>query len=166
MIQNKIVELGKDRLGDNSPAAWYMMVRLFDQNHIANQAFQNPQKKFQTTSATPSIKHSIFLCPLISQLSHAPTSISQNRATTGLTLSSGVQRSDHTPHACYQCRSLDHLAPQCKIKYDIRAMLSDKKEQLLEQLLADKDVAVELVEDVQNQEEVCENSTDFVLHSR
>jgi hypothetical protein len=60
---------------------------------------------------------------------------------------------------------LDHLTPQCKIKYNIHAMSLDKKEQLLEQLLADKDVAVELVEDVQNQEEVCKNSMDFVLHS-
>jgi hypothetical protein len=41
-------------------------------------------------------------------------------------------------------------------------MLLDKKEQLL----ADKDVAVESVEDAQSQEEVCKNSMDFVLHSR
>jgi hypothetical protein len=101
MIQNKIAELGKDHPGDNSPAAWYTMARLFDQNCIANQAFQNPQRKFQTTSATPSIKCSIFPCPLISQVSHSPTSISQNRVTTRPTLSSGMQCSDHTPHACY-----------------------------------------------------------------
>jgi hypothetical protein len=44
-------------------------------------------------------------------------------------------------------------------------MSSDEKEQLLEQLLADKDVAVELVEDIQSQEEVCKNLTDFVLRS-
>jgi hypothetical protein len=36
-------------------------------------------------------------------------------------------------------------------------MSSDEKEQLL----VDKDVAVESVEDVQNQEEVCENSMDL-----
>jgi hypothetical protein len=45
-------------------------------------------------------------------------------------------------------------------------MSLDEKEQLLEQLLADKDVAVESVEDVKNQEEVCENLTDFVPCSR
>jgi hypothetical protein len=45
-------------------------------------------------------------------------------------------------------------------------MSSDKKEQLLEQLLADKDVAVESVEDVQSEEEVCKNSTYFVPCSR
>jgi hypothetical protein len=45
-------------------------------------------------------------------------------------------------------------------------MSLDKKEQLLEQLLADKDVTVESVEDVQSWEEVCENSMDFVPHSR
>jgi hypothetical protein len=44
-------------------------------------------------------------------------------------------------------------------------MSSDEKEQLLEQLLADKDVAVESAEDVQMQEEVCENSMDFVPRS-
>jgi hypothetical protein len=41
-------------------------------------------------------------------------------------------------------------------------MSSDEKEQLLEQLLADKDVMVESVEDVQSWEEVCKNSMDFV----
>jgi hypothetical protein len=96
-IQNKIAELGKDCPRDNSPAAWYTMAQLFDQNQITNQAFQNPQRKFQTTSATPLIKHSIFLHPLISQVSHAPTSNSQNHVTTGPTLSSGMQCSDHTP---------------------------------------------------------------------
>jgi hypothetical protein len=45
-------------------------------------------------------------------------------------------------------------------------MSSDEKEQLLEQLLVDKDVVVESVEDVQSQVEVCENSTDFVPCSR
>jgi hypothetical protein len=45
-------------------------------------------------------------------------------------------------------------------------MSSDKKEQLLKQLLVEKDVVVESVEDVQSQEGVCENSMDFVLHSR
>jgi hypothetical protein len=40
-------------------------------------------------------------------------------------------------------------------------MLSDEKEQLL----VDKDVAVESVEDVQSWEEVCKNLMDFVLHS-
>jgi hypothetical protein len=51
------------------------------------------------------------------------------------------------------------------VQNKICAMLSDEKEQLLEQLLVDKDVAVESVEDVQNQEEVCKHSTDFVPRS-
>jgi hypothetical protein len=72
MIQNKIVELGKDCPRDNLPAGWYTMVQLFDQNCIANHAFQNPHKKSQTTLATLLTGHSIFLCPLISQVSHAP----------------------------------------------------------------------------------------------
>jgi hypothetical protein len=30
MIQNKIVELGKDHPGDNFPMGWYMMAGLFN----------------------------------------------------------------------------------------------------------------------------------------
>jgi hypothetical protein len=48
-----------------------------------NHAFQSPHKNFQTALATPSTGHSIFLHPLISQVSHAPTSILQNHVTTG-----------------------------------------------------------------------------------
>jgi hypothetical protein len=100
-IQNKIAELGKDRPGDNSPAGWYTMAQLFNQNHIANHAFQNPNKKSQTPSATPSTGHSIFPCPLMSQASHASPSISQSCVTTRPMLGSGIQCSDHIPHACF-----------------------------------------------------------------
>jgi hypothetical protein len=61
MIQNKIVELGKDHPRDNLLTDWYAMARLFDQNYIANHAFQGPHKKFQATSATLMTRHSIFL---------------------------------------------------------------------------------------------------------
>lgn len=165
IIQNKIAELAKDRPADDAPADWYAMARLFDQNRIANHAFQAPHKKSPALSNISGSTRSIFPRTLGSQVLHTPTSISQHRTAPSPTPNSGAQRTDHTPRACYRCGSLEHLAPQCKLKYDIRAMSLDEKEQLLEQLLADKDAVVESVEDVQSREEVGEASTDFVHRS-
>jgi hypothetical protein len=65
----------------------------------------------------------------------------------------------------YRCRSLHHLSPQCKIKFDVRAMMSDEREDILEQLLAVKDVVKEEVEESESPKDVCEGSMDFVLCS-
>jgi hypothetical protein len=44
--------------------------------------------------------------------------------------------------------------------------MSDEREDILQQLLAAKDVVREEVEESGSPEDVCEGSTDFVLHSR
>jgi hypothetical protein len=50
MIQDKIVELGTNQPSDDKPEKWYMMAWLFDQNCIANEAFQMAQNKLQALS--------------------------------------------------------------------------------------------------------------------
>jgi hypothetical protein len=40
-IQDKIVEMGKDRPDDNDADGWYRTARMFDQNHRANEAFHS-----------------------------------------------------------------------------------------------------------------------------
>jgi hypothetical protein len=44
-IQDKIAELGANQPSDEKPEQWYAMAQLFNQNRIANEAFQTAQNK-------------------------------------------------------------------------------------------------------------------------
>jgi hypothetical protein len=57
------------------------------------------------------------------------------------------------------------MSPQCKIKFNVWAMTLDEKEDILEQLLAVKDVVREEVEESGSPKDVCEGSTNVVPHS-
>jgi hypothetical protein len=102
---------------------------------------------------------------LILQFLVLTSSISQNRPITNTRVESTLQRPGNTPQACYCCGSFNHLSLQCKIKFDVQAMTSDEREDILEQLLAVKDVASEEVEEHGSPEEVCEGLMDFVPRS-
>jgi hypothetical protein len=103
---------------------------------------------------------------LISQFSAPTSSISQNHPITNNRVESTPQCPGNTPRACYCCGSFNHLSLQCKIKFNVQAMTSDEREDILEQLLAAKDVASEEVEECGSPEEVCKGSMDFVPRSR
>lgn len=165
-IRTKIAELGINRPKDDDPEKWFEMARMLDLNRISSEAFESTYNRPQGTSTATSTSRSIFPRVLGSQTSQHMPSVSQNRLTTSTRQETPSQRLTNTPRACFRCGSLDHLSPQCKQKFDVRAMTSDEKEDLLEQLLADKDVAKEEVEEVRRCEEEVEAPTDFVQCSR
>jgi hypothetical protein len=164
-IQDKIAELGTNQPSNEKLEQWYVMAWLFDQNHIANEAFQTVQNKLHAPSMAVNNLRSVFPQMLVSQFSALTSSILQNRPVTNTRVESTPQRLGNTPQACYCCGSFDHLSPQCKIKFDVWAMTSDEREDILEQLLVVKDVVREEVEESGSPEDVCEGSTDFVPHS-
>jgi hypothetical protein len=123
------------------------------------------QNKLHVPPTAANNSRSVFPQTLISQFSAPTSSISQNCPITNTHVESTPLRPGNTPQACYHCGSFDHLSPQCKIKFDVRAMMLDEREDILEQLLAVKDVVSEEVEEHGSPEEVCEGSTDFVPRS-
>jgi hypothetical protein len=165
-IRVKIAELGINRPADNDPEKWFEMARMLDLNRISSEAFEGSYNKPHTTPIATNQSRGVFSRALAPQTSQPTSSISQSRVVPTTRQDIGAQRAPSTPRACFRCGGLDHLSPQCKLKFDVRAMTSDEKDDLLEQLLADKDVATEAVEEVRSCVEEGEVATDFVQCSR
>jgi hypothetical protein len=141
------------------------MAQLFNQNCIANKAFQTVQNKPHVPSMAANNSQSVFPWTLVLQFLVPTSSILQNCPITNTHVESTPQCPGNTPQVCYHCSSFDHLSPQCKIKFDVWPMMLDEREDILEQLLVAKDMAREEVEESGSPEDVCEGSTDFVLCS-
>jgi hypothetical protein len=73
------------------------MAQLFDQNHIANEAFQTAQNKLHAPSMAANNLQSVFPWMLILQFLAPTSSILQNHPITNTCVESTPQRLGNTP---------------------------------------------------------------------
>lgn len=161
-IQDRIAEMGKDRPKDDDPDSWYAAARMFDQNRRANEAFHssavrrippnaptsagNPQTRPQPLGRTPWIPPSKPTFPPVTPARPLPPGIPMDI--------DAAKRTSKLPSGCYRCGEFGHRSRDCPTGFDIRLMSADDREELLEDLLALKDVAEEKPEISDGPEEV------------
>jgi hypothetical protein len=146
-IQDKIAELGKDRPSDNDPEGWYAAARRYDQNRLANEAFHAAGAKRNApaapiTSAKSSTTSRTYFAPFAAPPSQSrPPPPSSANPSLGVPMDIDATRAHQPPATCHRCGKPGHFARDCAKRFDIRHMTSDEREDLLQNLLAEKDVA-------------------------
>jgi hypothetical protein len=146
-IQDKIAELGKDRPADDDPEGWYSAARRYDQNRLANEAFHAAGTKramASSVSSAPSKASTTsrsYFVPFTAPSSHSRPPPPPPNPSLGVPMDIDAARAQQPPATCHRCGKPGHFARDCPKRFDIRHMTSDERDDLLESLLASKDVA-------------------------
>ncbi len=153
-IQTAVATMTANRPSDNSPEAWYKAAQLVDQSRAANEAFQAlGRSQTSTTKSSQSfLRSSTPLVPAASfPVKAVPMEVDVARKPSSL------------PPVCFRCKKPGHIKDNCPLRYDVRFLDAEEREELIQQLLAEKDAA----EAQEASEEVQEGvEGDFQLSSR
>jgi len=141
-IQNQIATMSYGRPADTDPDAWYRAARRIDQARLANEAFQSVSRSAppKTVSARPSPLSVARLPPappLPVTLKPPPPAPSM-----GIPMDVDTTRKTRSLplRGCYRCRDANHLVRDCPHRIDVRQLTAEQREELIEDLLALKDV--------------------------
>ena len=177
-IQDRIAEMVQGRPNDADPQGWYNAAQLLDANKSANQAFHGSQR------TAPPVPNTRSIFPVTRNTGPAPTN-SEAVVNFRPSASPGVpargsnipvpmevdatRRRNPIPMLCRRCGEPGHFAKECPRSYDVRYMTSEEKEEWIEQLLSDADVAKTEIPDLTASSHATdppqENPADFTSHS-
>ena len=130
---------------DNDPDAWYRAAQRIDQARLANEAFQSvshsaPSIPTKTASTQPP-PLSVARLPPVPSLPVTPKPLPP-APSMGVPMDVDATRKARPlpPRGCYQCGDMNHLVRDCPHCMDIRQLTSEQREELIEDLLAMKDM--------------------------
>jgi hypothetical protein len=146
-IQDKIAESGRDRPDDDDQSAWYKAARRFDLNRLANEAFHASSTR-RSAPAPPSTTRGFlprmsFATPAAPTAAVQPSRPPPRTPYQGVPMDIDANRSKQAPTTCYRCGKPGHLSRECPMRFDIRHMSAEERDELLESMLAAKDAVVE-----------------------
>lgn len=131
-IQTAVATMTANRPSDSSPEAWYKAAKLIDQSRAANEAFQALGRSQAPTakSLPPPLRSSASLAPQpVPPTGAVPMDVDRTRKPSPM------------PPVCFRCKKPGHIKADCPLRFDVRFLDAEEKEELIQQLLAEKDVA-------------------------
>lgn len=135
-IQNTVATMASGRPSDTSPVMWYEMARTVDDNRATNEAFQSAYR-----APTASASRSNSILPVRS----APSFPNANIVPTPgnpVPMDIDLARRKALPSAsCFRCGKPGHFSKECPDRFDVRTLSIDELQELLEDKLAQLDVA-------------------------
>jgi len=147
-IQGQIATMPFGRPADTDLEAWYVAAQRIDQARLTNEAFQSTLRSTTTAptrSALPrSTPLSMFRLPQ-STPPPIPPRPAPSVPSGGVPIDVDTVRKTcpAPPRGCYRCGEPNHLVKDCPHRLDVRRLTVEQREELIEDLMALKDVVAE-----------------------
>jgi len=147
-IQGQIATMPFGRPADTDLEAWYAAARRIDQARLTNEAFQStlwsttmaPMRSTLPRSTPLSMFHLPQSTPPPVPPRPAPSVLSRG---VPMNVNTVWKTRPAPPQGCYRCGEPNHLVKDCPHRLDIRRLTMEQWEELIEDLMALKDVAAE-----------------------
>ena len=133
------------QLADTDPDAWYKAARRINQTCLTNEAFQSvsrfvPSTSLRTVSAQPPPLSAARL-PLVPPPPVIPKPLPATPSI-GVPMDVDVTRKARflSPRGCYRYGDMNHVVRDCPHRLDVCQLTTEQRKELIEDLLALKDV--------------------------
>ena len=144
-IQNAVATMASGRPSDTNPEEWYSMARVVDQNRATNEAFQSAYRgstllSLATAFSTAATPTACLPVPVV------PSKHAHTIPTPGNPVPMDVDalyKRSVLPPGCFRCGEPGHFSKNCPKPIDIRTLSIDKLQEILQDRLAQLDVAQE-----------------------
>jgi len=144
-IQNAVATMASGRPSDTNPEEWYSMARIVDENRATNEAFQSASR-----GPAPTVRSTTFSMAAIPPARSLAPAIPQRHAHTVPTPGNpvpmdvdAIRKRSTLPPGCFRCGEPGHFSRNCPKPIDVRTLSVDELQEILEDKLAQLDVAQE-----------------------
>jgi hypothetical protein len=150
-IQDAIATMASGRPSDIIPAQWYNAARVVDQNRATNEAFRSSYRVPTSIQPHPQPRQAV---PGVFRSPPAHAHVNPSPGHPVPMDVDAARRKTSLPITCYRCGEPGHKAPDCKLRFDVRALSVDELQAYLEDRMTALDVVPEQEEVAVEEEKV------------
>ena len=161
-IQDVIANIPIGRPADDDPQAWFEAAIQADDNRVANELFHSGPKVTRPIKTLGNVFASPSRTSTAPTWTSRPTTFSTPKPPAPVPMDIDAARKKHdTPGTCRRCGKPGHWARDCDLRFDIRFMMPEEKEEWLQNLSLDADT-----QEIEEKAKQSENTEEEDFQSR